>query len=180
MEGLPGEDHGVKRVVVIGPECTGKTTLARDLAVHFAAAWSPEYARAHAEAKAAPLTAEDVEPIARGQMAAEDEAAARRGGLTVHDTDLVSTVVYADFYYGACPHWIVAASEARAADLYLLTAPDTPWESDRVRDRSGVRGALYVRFREALERLDASVVEIAGPWEERRRRALAAVGALLE
>lgn len=170
----------MKRVVVIGPECTGKTTLARELAVHFAAAWSPEYARVHAEAKGALLTAEDVEPIARGQMALEDEAAARRGALTIHDTDLVSTVVYAGFYYGDCPDWIVAASEARAADLYLLTAPETPWEQDGVRDRPEVRGALYVRFREELERRNVAVVEIAGTWEERRRQALAAVGALLE
>jgi len=167
------------RVVVTGSECTGKTTLAAFLADRFGCPWSAEFARAHAEAKRAPLGADDVEPIARGQRAAEDRAVGRAGALVVHDTDLVSTVVYAHHYYGGCPAWIEDAARARRGDLYLLLSPDVPWTPDGVRDRPRHREQIHELFQEALARLGARVVEVSGDWPERRvlaERAVAAAG----
>ena len=118
-------------VVVTGSESTGKTTLASDLARHFRTAWVPEYARTYLSEKTAatglPLDATDVEPIARGQMSAEDRGAAEARGLLVLDTDLVSTIVYARHYYRSCPPWIEQAARDRRADLYLLCDIDVPW-----------------------------------------------------
>ena len=166
------------RVCLIGPECTGKTTLAAQLSAHFGAPWVPEFAREYAERVARELTADDVEPIARGQMALEDAAwergrPARRGGgtaggtpavpgLLILDTDLISTVVYARHYYGTCPEWIEAAAKARKADLYLLTDIDLPWVADSLRDSAAPRERLYEQFAQTLKEYDANVATITG------------------
>jgi len=141
-------------VVITGSESTGKTTLARELAEHFGVAWVAEQSRRYAESLDRPLSAHDVEPIARWQREAEDAArieAARRGHRFLFlDTDLVSTVVYARHYYGECPPAIVAAARARLADLYLLCDIDVPWVGDAVRDRPLAREELHGAFQLAL------------------------------
>ena len=178
---IPGREALLKplSVVVTGSECTGKTTLAAALATRFGCPWSPEFARRHAEAVGATLGSEDVEPIARGQRDAEDAATAIAERLVVHDTDLVSTVVYARHYYGACPDWIEEAARARRADLYLLLHPDTAWASDGVRDRPRHREEMHALFGATLAELGAVVVEVRGPWEKRRLTAEQAVAAAL-
>jgi NadR type nicotinamide-nucleotide adenylyltransferase len=168
------------RVVVTGSECTGKTTLAAELAARYGTVCSLEAARAYAERVARELTAADVEPVARAQIAAEDAAAEHAaGGLLVLDTDLVSTLVYARHYYGACPAWIEDTARARRADLYLLLHPDVPWSADGVRDRPRQREDLHALFTAALRAIGANVVQIRGDWSERRSRATSAVDALL-
>src|SRR5215204_5153705 len=96
----------LRRVVVTGSECTGKTTLAARLALHFGCLWVPEFSRQYAHHAARELTADDVEPIARGQRESERRIAAAADNLLILDTDLLSTVVYSRHYYGACPGWI--------------------------------------------------------------------------
>ena len=94
------------RMVLTGPECTGKTTLAQAIAERLRAPWVPEASRAYAETRHGVLTAADVEPIARATRDALHRAAADQPPVLVADTDLVSTLVYARAYYGACPAWI--------------------------------------------------------------------------
>ena len=173
-------------VVITGSESTGKTTLAARLAERYATAWAAEFSREYAAAKGTPLGASDVEPIARGQIALEDRArhaAADAGApLVFLDTDLASTVVYAHHYYGACPAWIERAAGERLGDLYLLCHPDVPWVADPQRDRPAHRDELHARFQArltALGALGARVADVRGGWEERERRAIHAVDALL-
>jgi nicotinamide riboside kinase len=94
------------RVVLTGSESTGKTTLAQRIAEHYQAEFVPEFVREYAAKKGAPLDFSDHGPIAKGQMALEDAAIARKPRLIVQDTDLLSTVVYCDHYFGNCPPWI--------------------------------------------------------------------------
>jgi NadR type nicotinamide-nucleotide adenylyltransferase len=169
----------LRRVVVTGSECTGKTTLARELATHFGTSWSPEYAREYAIGTGSPLTLADVDAIARGQIAGEEEAVRRATRLVVHDTDLLSTVVYSRHYYGRCPEWVERAARDRRADLYLLLRPDVPWSPDRARDRGEQRDEMHALFKEELARSGAAYRVIGGTWTERRDHALAAVDALL-
>ncbi len=168
-----------RRVVLIGPECSGKTTLAAHLAAHFGVPWTPEAARRFAEQSRSPLSLATVGPIARLSMSLEDAIWTAPHGtpprFLVRDTDLVSTVVYSHHYYGHCEPWIEAEARARVADLYLLCAPDLPWTPDGIRDRPEAREALYAQFAERLALLRARVSPIGGVGSARTRAAELAV-----
>ena len=171
-------------MVLIGPECTGKTWLAGALAAHFGVPWSAEYAREYVERHGRNLGYEDVDPIGRGQLAGEEAALARAASegapFVLLDTDLVSTLVYSCHYYGECPPWIEGEARRRMGDLYLLHHVDVPWVSDGAqREQPERRVELLVRFRETLSLLEARVFEIAGDWDERLARAIAAIGGVL-
>ena len=150
-----------RRIVVTGPESTGKTTLAAQLAERLGAPLVAEAAREYAERVARPLTATDVEPIARRAVALDDAARAGHPPVIVLDTDLVSTVVYARHYYGACPEWIVAAAHERRGDVYLLCDNDLPWVGDGVRDRPEARTELHALFSATLTAFGCMVVRVA-------------------
>jgi len=166
--------------VVTGSECTGKTTLAANLAHALGCPWIPEYSRTYAESAGRLLSSADVEPIARGQMEREDAALASRPAQLVLDTDLVSTVVYANAYYGSCPAWIEEESRARRADLYLLCDVDLPWEADGVRDLPHARLEMHKRFADLLAALGATVRTVSGVGAARMQSTLAAITAVAQ
>ncbi|MBC8085901.1 MAG: ATP-binding protein [Phycisphaerae bacterium] len=167
------------RVVLTGSESTGKTTLARQLALHYEVEYVPEFVREFAERKAAPIAMSDHGPIAHGQMAWENEYAARAGYLLFQDADLLSTVAYCNHYFGACPAWIEETAMARRPALYLLASIDVPWEADGIRDRGKRREEMHALFVETLRRLKAPYTIITGLGEARVQKAIAAVDLLL-
>jgi HTH-type transcriptional regulator, transcriptional repressor of NAD biosynthesis genes len=175
------------RLVVIGAESTGKTELAGWLSAQLGVFWSEEHARSYAERRGGGhlLVREDVEPIARGQLSGEEAVVARAAeaghALVVHDTDLLSTAVYAELYYGAgsIPPWLRTAAHERTPALYLLCDTDIPWMGDGVRDGVIDREAMRRAFSAAVGAQDAPVVPITGSREERRATALAAASRLL-
>jgi NadR type nicotinamide-nucleotide adenylyltransferase len=173
----------VKRVVLIGSESTGKTTLAERLAKHFGVAWVPEYVREYADRKAAPLEFSDHAPIGRGQIALDDEYRARAAQsaapLLIHDTDLLSTATYCLHYYGDCPPWIIEAARERKPDLYLLMDIDIPWSPDSQRDRGDRRPEMHALFERAVESSGAPFVVISGEGDRRFRKARRAIEELL-
>jgi NadR type nicotinamide-nucleotide adenylyltransferase len=172
------------RIVVSGAESTGKTTLARRLAGWLDTVWVPEHSRSYAESRGAPLDASDVEPIARGTIAADDAGAARARAagrdVVVLDTDLASTLVYARHYYDLEPAWIVDAWRARLPALYLLCHPDVPWIPDGIRDRPLGRYRLHAMFAERLAASGVPVIDVRGDaWPAREAVARAAVARFL-
>lgn len=178
-------------ITLTGPESTGKSTLAVALARQDGAELSREAARTYADARAATrpphtppadlLGPDDVEPIARAQIASEDAAATRatasRAPVIVRDTDLVSTVVYARHYYGACPPWIVDAARARRADVYLLCDVDLPWVPDGRRDQPHARAELRDEFARTLDAFGCAWTLVRGHGTAREGAARAAVDA---
>ena len=162
------------RIVVTGSESTGKTMLANSIAEHYGVAWIHEFARDYAENKDELLTADDVEPIAAGQIAREDSAFQNASGMIILDTDIVSTMVYADHYYGRVPGWIEQAARERLADLYLLCDTDVPWVADQVRDAQHHRRQVHDLFVQRLAELAATVRIVGGTTspEQRLERAL--------
>lgn len=176
------------RVVLFGTESTGKSTLAERLAARFGAPWSAEHVREYWDSHDGVITAADLDAIARGQVAAEDAAAARGAEagarVVLHDTDLLTCTVWDDLLFpGACPEWVrsEAARRARATDLFLFCDTDLPWAPDPQRCFPDDAGRAMSRrvFLDALERTGARWVRIWGADGEREARAVAAVELLL-
>lgn len=162
-----------RRICLTGPESTGKSQLAQRAERELGATWVREYAREYAERLGRELTADDVEPIARGEIANLDRAT---GQLILLDTDLISTVVYARHYYGACPAWIEEEARRRRAGLYLLLDTDIAWKPDPVRDSGGdVREDLFDAFRATLDELETQWEIVSGDFDARWARLRAAL-----
>lgn len=158
-----------RRICLTGPESTGKSRLAERLARELNVPCVREYAREYAEQHGNALTADDVEPIARGEIANLDRVA--DAPLAILDTDLISTVVYARFYYGACPRWIEDEARARRSDLYLLLDTDLAWKPDLARDAGGdTREDIFDAFRATLDEFETRWRIVSGEWERRWER----------
>jgi len=174
----------VKRIVVFGPESTGKTTLAKRLAVRFDEPWAEEFVREFWEAKDGKIGPHDLGTIALGQMANEDRATAGAIQAVILDTDLLTCVLWDDLLFpGHCPPWVRAEAEerARATTLFLLCDTDAAWAADPQRCFPDEAGRAMCRriWREAVESRGLPCVEITGDWAEREATAVAAVERVL-
>jgi NadR type nicotinamide-nucleotide adenylyltransferase len=167
------------RVVVTGSECTGKTTLAEDLANAYGVECVPEFVRQFVAMIGGRPQFSDHGPIARGQKALEDEYRGRARGLLFHDTDLLSTVAFCRAYFDRCPEWIEAAAFDRRATLYFLCGIEVPWTPDGLRDRGDRREEMHALFRTVLREAGANFVEIHGSREARLVEARRRVDAIL-
>jgi NadR type nicotinamide-nucleotide adenylyltransferase len=173
-----------KRVCVVGPESTGKSTLARDLATHFGTAFVPEYARALLEPRAqpneiAPVALPDMMEIARGQMASEEALARNAERVLVSDTDALTTLLWSDLLFNTHDPALEELAARHAHDLYLLTSPDAPYVQDAVRYAPKDRAAFFDRMRAELGARKRRYVVLEGDWQARRARAIAAVEELV-
>jgi NadR type nicotinamide-nucleotide adenylyltransferase len=170
----------VRRVSIVGAESTGKTTLAQALAAHFRTVRVPEFAREYLLARDGQCTEADIPIIAAGQVRLEDQLAREANRLLVCDTDLLTTQLWHEHYFGPCPRDLLELSESRTAHLYLLCDLDVRWVADGLRDSPRQRQWFHRRFLEELGRRGAPVVLISGSRKVRLERAIAAAGALLE
>ncbi|HTN77609.1 MAG TPA: AAA family ATPase, partial [Pirellulaceae bacterium] len=169
----------VKRVCIFGPESTGKSTLARELARHFATAHVSEFARELLDHKQGICEPGDIPLIARGQAAAEDALARHANKVLFCDTDLLTTTIWSDALFGECPAWIQRAAAARHYDLYFLLDVDVPWVDDAQRYLPHARRAFFERCQAALKSQNRNFQVIRGSWEERWAQAVRAVEQLL-
>ena len=168
-----------KRVCVFGPESTGKSTLAKDVADVLRTVWVPEYARTHLEAQGGKIEAADIPRIARGQRAAEDALARDANRVLVLDTDLLETTVWSDVLFGGCPEDLRAEAGKRTCDLTLLTDVDVPWVKDPVRYLPDERRSFFERCRRTLEAGGRRYIVLSGPREKRLAEAVEAVRSLM-
>ena len=165
------------KVVIFGPESTGKTTLAKDLASHYKTKWVPEYAREYLQKKwdesKTICELEDLLPIARGQIDLENRIGMEADTILICDTDLLETKVYSEIYFDDyCDPELEVAALANRYDLYLLTNIDVPWEKDDLRDRPFDREAIFDKFKEALEEYDRNFVILKGDRRTRLHQAI--------
>jgi HTH-type transcriptional repressor of NAD biosynthesis genes len=175
----PVRPYYVRRVAILGAKCTGKTTLARALAARFQTVWVPEYAREFVTSLNRPCTPTDMLTIARGQTALEERLAREADRLLVCDTNVLTTQIWYEHYFGRCPPELVRLANERAADLALLCAPDVPWTADGLRDSPQQREWFHERFLKELAARGLPHVLLSGPSDRRLEIAVAAVTPLL-
>ena len=181
---LQQEPSTCLKVVLFGPESTGKTTLAKALAAHYEVPWVPEFMREYAQKKfdstQNSLEREDVLPIAKGQMTAENEAAKRTDSFLICDTNLLEIKVYSEYYFdGFCPPSLAKYAEANQYTLYLLASIDVPWEQDDLRDRPQDRLALFHTFEQELIVRKLPYEVISGAHDVRLKKACEILDKLL-
>lgn len=171
----------LKRVALVGPESSGKSYMAEYLAGHFHTVYVEEYGRTYCEKFGMDLTELDFAHIAGGQLYREDEMARQASGILFCDTELIVTQVWSEiFFNGVCQPWIEWAGRQRHYDLYLLFAPDIPWENDGLRAFEQQREWMFGRLWEVLEIRNLKFEIIRGGFEERTRAAVKAVNDLLK
>lgn len=169
----------LRRVCVFGPESTGKSTLAADLARHYGTVCVHEYARGLLDFKDGRCDPEDIPLIVRGQLASEDALARQARRVLFCDTDALTTTIWSDWLFGACPDWIRQVARERRYELTLLLDVDVPWVDDQQRFLSDRRQEFFERCEEALRAHGRSYLRVQGSWQQRWTLAIGAVDELL-
>lgn len=179
------ESADVIKVVLFGPESTGKTTLSEQLARHYHTVWVPEYAREYLQSKWNDVrkTCEphDLLPIAEGQMYLENSLAKKATDVLICDTDLLETKVYSEAYYvGHCDPILEKYAVQNTYDLYLLTNIDVPWVGDDLRDKPTERERMFTYFKDTLEKYNRNFITLTGDKKTRLNMAVQHIDQLLK
>jgi NadR type nicotinamide-nucleotide adenylyltransferase len=172
----------LKKIVIIGPESTGKSTLCEQLAQHFNTSWCPEFARQYLISHGTQYTYDDLLTIAQGQLAAEEQMALQiNNGLFFIDTNMYVMKVWCEFVFDKCHPWILEQIVNRPYDLYLLCNTDLPWIKDELREYPDLetRNKLFHYYKDLLVNQATPWVEISGNDENRLVQAITAVNKIL-
>jgi NadR type nicotinamide-nucleotide adenylyltransferase len=182
----------IKKVVIIGPESTGKSTLSQQLAHHYHTIWCPEYAREYLLANGTHYSFNDLLTIAKNQLLLEDNYQKQIAINTTTedrhqqpvlfiDTDMYVMKVWCEFVFNQCHTFILDAITQRSYDLYLLCNIDLPWVKDELREypNEGPRKELYHIYKDILINQQTPWVEISGTNEQRLQKAIEAVETIL-
>lgn len=163
------------KVAIIGPECTGKSTLSEYLAQHYNTCWVQEYARTYLDKLNRPYKETDLLKIAHEQIQAEDEGLAQANKILICDTNLLVIKVWSDFKFGRCSEEILNLMRSRTYDLHLLTYIDVPWQEDPLREHPDKREALWKIYKQELEKQNLFFVDVKGERDKRRKIAVEAI-----
>ena len=184
----------VKKIVVIGPESTGKSTLCLQLAEHYQTLWCPEYAREYLDTHGKEYNYEDLLTIAKGQIELEKLSVANcqfseknNYQLSIInyqpifiDTDMYVMKVWCEFTFGKCHSWVLNQIAIREYDLYLLCNVDLPWIKDELREYPDMktRNKLYHYYKDLMINQHTPWVDISGNYKERLQKAIKEIDGL--
>ena len=165
----------LKKIVVTGPESTGKSTLCEQLAAHFKTKWVPEYAREYMIELNRPYTYDDLLVIAKGQLEQEDRIiASLEAPLVFIDTDMYVMKVWCEYVFGKCHSFILDEIVNRKYDVYLLCNTDLPWVADELREYPDLesREFLYHMYKDLMINQPTPWFNISGDYDERLKKAI--------
>jgi nicotinamide riboside kinase/phosphopantetheinyl transferase (holo-ACP synthase) len=168
------------RVVITGPESSGKTTLSMALSKHLKVPLVPEYSRIYlTELGEKAYGIKDLQAIAKGQLQAAQKAQPSGSKLCIEDSDLLTLVIWCEEKFGRNPDSIQQAWDKHPGHLYLLCAPDMPWEADPLRESPEDRDRLYGLHRQRLVQRQLPFIEMSGSHASRMTTALEALNTYL-
>ena len=174
----------IKKVVILGPESTGKSTLCEQLSVHYKTRWVKEFAREYLLTNGTDYSLSDLTAIAKGQIGIEQELLesipANSNVPVFIDTDMYVLKVWSEFVFNACDHFILTSIVNRSYDLYLLCNTDLPWEKDILREYPDLasREKLFHYYKDAMVNQHVPWTIISGDYEQRLQKAIEAVNSL--
>ena len=168
------------KIAILGPESTGKSTLAKALAEYYDAPWVPEYAREYIENLKLPYTYDDVCSIAHRQIEEETfyENQVTSIDFVVFDTELIITKVWFEYKYKTVPEFLSERLKAGFFDLYLLCAPDLPWQPDPFREHGNDREFCFDWYKLEIEQTGKPYVVVSGIENKRTENAINALNKL--
>ncbi|MEI7734807.1 MAG: ATP-binding protein [Ferruginibacter sp.] len=177
----------MKKIVIIGPESTGKSSLCEQLSAHYKTQWVREYAREYLLQHGTQYSFEDLLTIAKGQLKMEDTTVAKLSTINFQpstvfiDTDMYVMKVWCEFVFEKCHHWILNQIVDRKYDLYLFCNIDAPWVKDELREYPDLktRTKLYHHYKDILINQNTPWVDISGTYEQRIQKAIAAVNTII-
>ncbi|MEO5996216.1 MAG: ATP-binding protein [Chitinophagaceae bacterium] len=165
----------MKKIVIIGPESTGKSTLAMELAQHYQTVWVEEYARRYLLKNGMNYTYDDLLTIAKGQVELEEEAARNiKNEMLFIDTDMYVMKVWCEFVFSKCHTWILNQVVQQNYDLYLLCNTDLPWVKDELREYPDLenRELLYHIYKDIMINQSVPWIDISGNYTQRLKKAI--------
>ena len=184
----------IKKIVILGPESTGKSTLSAQLADHYNSSWVPEYARTYLQHTSNDYAYEDLWEIAQGQQLTIDNAVKNfwlmhPGGVSSAgkvyplfiDTDLNVIKIWSEISFNKCDNRILTRIAAAKDDLYLLCNTDLPWEPDPLREYPdlAMRQKVYAYYKDVMVNQQVRWIDISGNYAERFEKAVSAVDELI-
>lgn len=175
----------LKKIVILGPESTGKSTLCQQLAGHYKTNWCREYAREYLLEHGTTYSFENLLTIAQGQLALEEksieEATNNNSPVVFIDTDMYVMKVWCEYVFGKCHQYILDKIVERQYDLFLLCNIDLPWVADELREypNEQPRIELYNIYKDIMINQQTPWIDISGNYEERLAKAITAVDAML-
>lgn len=171
-------NYTMMRIAITGPESTGKTTLAQELAKHYNCSWVPEYARYYLEKSTGLYVQKDLDIIAKGQLDAWDQL--KTEPLCFYDTEMLVMKVWSEFKYKQLSSYLSNALANQQIDLFLLCKPDIEWEEDELREHPEERERLFEIYLSELEKLAIPFKIIKGQYAERTASAIQFVNEFLK
>jgi len=174
------ERNQIIKIVVVGPESTGKSTIAAQLADHYQTVWVPEYSREYCSKLNRECTLQDELNIFHGQLALEDQSMAFANKLLICDITILAVKVWCDYVFKSTPAVVLDQLQRRHYDFYLLMDIDLPWQPDPLRDFPDQRAYFMQVWENELKQLQANYQIIRGLNGQRFKNAMNAVNNFLK
>jgi len=162
----------LKKIVITGPESTGKSNLAEALANHYKTAWVPEYARVYLNKLGRDYNYDDLLNITKGQYKLEKEYEKQSNEFLFLDTSFLVMKIWCQYKYNKCHPWIIENLEKQSCDLYLLCDIDLPWQPDPLREHPDKRKFLFDWYQRELSHSGNRFALVSGIDEQRACNAI--------
>lgn len=168
------------KVAITGPESTGKSMIAEQLAEHYHTVWVPEFARIHLLGLDRPYNYDDILEIAQKQLISEKVFETLANKMLFSDTEMLVAKIWCEDKYNKCHTWILEALEKQHYDLYLLMDIDLPWQYDPLREDESRRSILFEKYQDELKKYNFNYRIVSGRDDTRLKNAIHYVDELIK